>query len=89
MIAAVSVLSTVTDLTAPETTPLRSLLVANNGAETIYVKLDSSSTVLTTANGFPIAAGAAFSFDKLDFIRATIQAIAVTGPVDVRVQSFT
>lgn len=35
----------------------RLLAVSNTGAATAYLKLDSSTTVLTTANGIPIIAG--------------------------------
>jgi hypothetical protein len=58
MSGAVTVDSTAGGTTVIATGPnTRLLIIANTGAADCYLKLDSSATAVTTANGHPLVAG--------------------------------
>lgn len=78
---AVTVATTATQLTGGDTgAKSGSFAVANNGAATVYI----GGAGVTTATGFPIAAGASMGFD-LRSATDEVYGIVASGTVEVRV----
>lgn len=78
---AVSVATTATRLDGDaEGRAASAVAVHNNGASTVYL----GDSGVTTANGFPLAAGASVSFE-MDDQGDTLYGIVASGTVEVRV----
>ena len=85
-LSTVSVTTTKTTL-LPAGIRRRSVLLANTSTTVpVYLKLDSSVTVLTAANGFPLAPGGTMVLSTIpDEWRDPIEGITASGTADVRV----
>tara|TARA_R100000278_G_scaffold26619_1_gene24422 strand:- start:5154 stop:5432 length:279 start_codon:yes stop_codon:yes gene_type:complete len=92
MISSVSVSTTATTvLAAPTGYPYKFVAISNVGSNTVYLKVVAGGDAVTSSNGIPLAAGAAFVVDQdaqRELLDAGASAITASGTSTVSVQAF-
>lgn len=92
MISAVSVTaSPVEVLAAPSDRPYQFVAISNNGAETAFLKVVPGGDAVSSTNGIPLAAGAAFVVDQdsqARLFKAGVTAVTASGSTTLGVQAF-
>lgn len=92
MISSVTVTTSPTEvLAAPTGRPYQFVALSNNGAETAYLKVVAGGDDVSTSNGIPLAAGAAFVIDQdvqARLMKAGATAVVASGTTTLGVQAF-
>jgi len=92
MISSVSVSTTATSvLSAPSGKPYKFVAISNVGDTACYIKVVPGGDAVTSSNGIPLAAGAAFVVDQdaqRELFDGGASAITASGTTTISVQAF-